>query len=226
MTNNPIEGRRPVKSRRWPIFRRLAGWLSETRITPNTISVSSGVFGCLAGILLAGTSWTSGDPLRLTCYIAAAVMIQFRLIANLLDGMVAVEGGKSSPVGGLFNEVPDRISDVAVLVGAGYSLSAIAPLGYAAALVALFVAYVRAVGGSEGVGQCFQGPMAKPQRMAIMTAACLACGLAILLGAAAPAIAILMNASLSLIVAGGAVTAWRRLSSIAQRMREQHVRTV
>jgi hypothetical protein len=45
-------------------------------------------------------------------------------------------------------------------------------LGWAAALVAVFVAYVRALGASVGAGQLFLGPMAKPHRMALMTAMC------------------------------------------------------
>ena len=43
---------------------------------------------------------------------------QYGLLANLLDGLVAVEGGRRSPTGELFNEVPDRVSDVLVLAGA------------------------------------------------------------------------------------------------------------
>jgi len=43
-------------------------------------------------------------------------------VCNLLDGMVAIEGGLKTPAGELFNDVPDRISDPLILVGAGYDL--------------------------------------------------------------------------------------------------------
>ena len=56
-----------------------------------------------------------------------------------LDGLVAVEYGKGSATGALFNEVPDRIADSAVLVGAGYAATGWVTLGYVAALLALFV---------------------------------------------------------------------------------------
>ena len=75
-------------------------------------------------------------------WLAAAVFIQLRLIANLLDGMVAVEGRKGGPTGDLWNEAPDRISDAAIFIGAGYAAGSASVLGFAAALVAVFVAYV------------------------------------------------------------------------------------
>ena len=61
-----------------------------------------------------------GDPASCTGDIFDP--IQLRLIANLLDGLVAVEGGKRTPTGELYNEAPDRIADTAVLVGAGYAV--------------------------------------------------------------------------------------------------------
>jgi phosphatidylglycerophosphate synthase len=54
-------------------------------------------------------------------WFGAAACIQFRLLCNLLDGMVAVEGGKGSVTGPIYNEAPDRIADVLILIGAGYS---------------------------------------------------------------------------------------------------------
>jgi len=49
------------------------------------------VFGCGAGTSLAATAHVEGWMLR-ACWLGAAACIQLRLIANLLDGMVAVEG--------------------------------------------------------------------------------------------------------------------------------------
>jgi phosphatidylglycerophosphate synthase len=43
--------------------------------------------------------------------VATAACIQLRLLCNLLDCMVAIEGGKSAPTGALFNEMPDRFAD-------------------------------------------------------------------------------------------------------------------
>ena len=164
-------GRRPLKTRDWPFFKKLAAWLARSGATPNGISFASIVFGCLAGAALAMTSHFDGWALRCG-WLAAAAFIQLRLIANLLDGMVAVEGGKGGPTGELWNEAPDRISDAAIFLGAGFAAGSDPLLGMGAALVAVFVAYVRALGASVGAGQIFLGPMAKPHRMAVMTLAC------------------------------------------------------
>ncbi len=164
-------GRRPLKTRDWSFFKNLAARLARGGATPNAISFASIVFGCLAGAALAGTSQVHGWALR-GCYLAGAAFIQLRLIANLLDGMVAVEGGKGGPTGDLWNEAPDRVSDAAIFIGAGYAANCAPVLGWVAALIAVFVAYVRALGASVGAGQLFLGPMAKPHRMFVMTVTC------------------------------------------------------
>jgi phosphatidylglycerophosphate synthase len=144
-----------------------------------------------------------------------------RLIANLLDGMVAVEGRKGGPVGDLWNEAPDRVSDTAIFIGAGYAAGSEPVLGFGAALVALFVAYIRALGASVGVGQVFLGPAAKQQRMAYMTF--VAVYSAIFPGAAlwpmhrTPAIQFI----LVFIIGAGVGTVWLRLARIARLLREK-----
>ncbi|QDV47624.1 CDP-alcohol phosphatidyltransferase [Stieleria neptunia] len=217
---NEVEGRRPLKTRQWKVFQYAAERLAQTRVTPNMISTASIVFGVIAGLSLAGTSLAESSGALAILYLAAAGCMQLRLIANLLDGMVAVEGGKASPVGVLYNEVPDRISDAAILIGAGYSLASRAELGLAAAVVAVFVAYVRAIGSSAGAGEVFAGPMAKPQRMALMTFGCVLCAF-LSLASSGPTgrwQAPVMGAVLGLIIVGGVITSVRRLRIISETL--------
>ena len=103
------------------------------------------------------------SDIRALALLVAAAAIQLRLLCNLVDGMLAVEGF-SSKAGDIYNDLPDRVSDVLILVGAGYSARdlAYAPaLGWCAAVLAVLTAYVRVLGGSLGVTQHFVGPMAK-----------------------------------------------------------------
>jgi phosphatidylglycerophosphate synthase len=214
-------GRRPLKSRDLPLFKNLAAGLARAGATPNGISFASILFGCCAGAALAGTS-QSGGSLQSVYWLVAAVAIQLRLIANLLDGMVAVEGRKGGPTGDLWNEAPDRVSDAAIFIGAGYAAGSLPALGYAAALMAVFVAYVRALGASVGAGQCFLGPQAKPQRMALMTGVCVLSAIvprySTLIGEQPlPAVAL----ALWIVIVGGAITAWRRLAFIADFLRRK-----
>ncbi|WP_092048492.1 CDP-alcohol phosphatidyltransferase family protein [Planctomicrobium piriforme] len=203
------------------MFQRLAAALAKSGITPNAISVASVFAAVAAGCCLAATSFVSDELIRRLLCFAAAVCIQLRLIANLLDGMVAVEGGKASAVGELYNEVPDRLSDPAILIGAGFASGGCPILGLTAALTSVFVAYVRAIGASVGAGQVFLGPFAKPQRMALMALTCLALTLLPIqyqpvhektgIG--------LMGVSLGVIIVGCVVTSIRRLRVIAAKMR-------
>jgi phosphatidylglycerophosphate synthase len=167
--------RRPIAARRWPIWQHMAKWMAHQGVSPNAISLAGMGCGMAAGLALAATG-SAGGAERFA-WLAGAALIQLRLLANLLDGMVAIESGRASAVGELYNEVPDRVSDTAVLVGAGYAVGGDIVLGYLAACAALFTAYVRTMGKAAGAPQEYCGPMAKQQRMALLTVVALYCGL-------------------------------------------------
>jgi phosphatidylglycerophosphate synthase len=209
-----IEARRPLKSRESRWAQRLAAWLARHDVPPNLISVASIVLAALAGASLLATRWTADWRVRAGLMIAAIAGIQGRLLCNLLDGMVAVEGGKGTRCGEMFNDLPDRISDSIILVCAGYAASRQygAILGWAAAVLAIMTAYVRVLGRSIGSAVHFAGPMAKPHRMAMLTAAC----------AAAAVVGAwnwhrrVISIALCIIIAGCAVTIARRLRLIVR----------
>jgi phosphatidylglycerophosphate synthase len=163
---------------RRPIATRNAGWaqglarrLARSRITPNQISIASMGAACIAGGAFWAAGYTGGIT-RILLLLLAAAFCQARLICNLLDGMVALEGGKREASGPFWNEFPDRVADILILAGAGLGIANPA-LGFAAATMAVFTAYVRELGRATGAPSDFCGPMAKPHRMAVMTLAAL-----------------------------------------------------
>lgn len=222
MSQEPyVPERRPIASRNHALSIRAASLLAGMGVTPNTISTMGMVAGMLAGIAFACTATTNWGWLL---FLVAAAMMQLRLIANMLDGMVALQTKKASPVGELFNEVPDRVSDTAIFIGAGYAAGAMPELGYLAAVGALLTAYVRAEGKVAGAQQEFCGPMAKQQRMAVLTFACLYA--ALVPSAWQPQITSLpgrgiIAAALALIAVGSFVTAVRRLWRIASALKRK-----
>ena len=138
--------------------------LVRSGVTPNAISVISIAFALVGAALLLHARTPAG-------LIGAALCVQLRLLCNLLDGMVAIEGKRQSPTGALYNEIPDRVADSLFIVALGYAVAQ--PwLGWFGALAAAVTAYIRVLGGSLGLPQDFRGPMAKPHRMAALTAAC------------------------------------------------------
>lgn len=200
--------RRPLKSRdtRWAAT--ASAWLARRSVQPNAISLASILFAALAGACLLLSRGAHPVACALL-YIAAAVFAQMRLLCNLLDGMVAVEGGFQTKSGEVFNDLPDRVSDLLILVPAGYALSRFAwgpELGWLAGSLAVLVAYIRVLGGSAGLTQSFMGPMAKPHRMATLTVG-LACGAA---GAIGGHQETLLLVALLVIVAGSILTFVRR----------------
>lgn len=208
--------RRPLKSRQaaWAI--RSADWLIARRVQPNLISLMSIVCAAVSGFCLA-ISPGAGWGLRGLLYVLAATCIQLRLLCNLLDGMVAVGGGMQSRVGEIFNDLPDRISDCFILMGAGYAIRQFQfgiELGWLAALLAVMTAYVRVLGGSLGLKQNFIGPMAKPHRMATMTGALILAALAA--GWARDTLIIAL--ALCIVVLGCAVTLCRRIARLMQEI--------
>lgn len=195
----------------------LARWLARAGARPNGVSILGIVIAFGAGLALA-VSADRAPSTRALLLVAAAVGIQLRLLCNLLDGMLAVEGGLKSKTGDIYNELPDRLADIFILLGAGYSVRHLPygeTLGWAAALAAVFTAYIRQMGGALGVTQPFIGPMAKQHRMFTLTVTCI-------LSAAETATAMpprVMRAGLILIVVGSLVTAARRTHRIASEVR-------
>jgi phosphatidylglycerophosphate synthase len=171
------ENRRPIKQRERGYAKWLTRVLVKSGVSPNFISFTSIVFAALAGLCFyaIALATTAGD--RALLCLGAALFCQLRLLANMMDGMVAVEAGKGGPDGPVWNELPDRFADIFVLVGAGYCVSRLgladASLGWAAAVAAVMTAYVREVARSAGAPADFSGPMAKPHRMFWMTVAAL-----------------------------------------------------
>jgi phosphatidylglycerophosphate synthase len=204
--------RRPLKSRDTALAQRIARRLAVSSVTPNQISAVSIVFAALAGLAF----WLSasvGDPARTLCLIFAALGIQARLLCNLFDGMVAIEGGRKSPTGAFWNEFPDRVSDILILVGMGLGAGS-AALGWAVAALAVLAAYVREMGSTGGHSPDFSGPMAKPHRMAAATLAAL---LQILAAWIVPAWDIL-EIALWILLAGTVLTVVRRSRTLLRRL--------
>jgi len=161
--------RRPIASRDAGWAREMARRLAASQITPNQISQASVGFALLAGAAF----WASaqvGDVVRALLLLLGAASCQGRLICNLLDGMVAIEGGRKAPDGPFWNEAPDRAADILILTGLGLG-AGMPVLGWAAAALAVLTAYVRELGRAEAMPADFSGPLAKPQRMALVTGA-------------------------------------------------------
>lgn len=230
MRDAPTPGRTrreiPQRGTRWAA--RTAAALAALRLTPNGISVLSVVVSIGAAAALLGSAY--GGP-RGVLLVLAAVLVPLRLLCNMLDGMLAVEHGLRTPTGDLFNELPDRLADLVVIAAAGYATGGAfvrrgvdigALVGWLAASAAVLTAYVRTLGNANGVGNFFDGPLAKPHRMWVLVAACL-------VSLAEPGLGwprgVVLLVALVVIALGSAVTVVRRLRRIAAALRAREARS-
>ena len=205
--------RRPLKTRKHPLAKTATQWLIEHNVRPNTISLSS-IAMALIGASSLFLSLTDNPISRSFWLVFAALFIQLRLLCNLLDGMVAVEGKQSSPVGEMFNDIPDRIADALFFIAAGYASLHFwgVELGWSAAVLSIMTAYIRTLSASMGAPTLFLGPMAKQHRMALLTAGCL-------LTALSPWLSFFSHAlsfTLIIVVIGSIITCYRRIHATYQ----------
>lgn len=206
--------RRPLRARDAGFWIPLAYLLVQFGITPNVVSLIGLATGMLTGLLLASTNIIEPGIYQRIIWILVVFTALFRGASNILDGVIAVETRKTSPVGMLWNEVPDRISDAAALIGAGYAYGGEPILGWAAALVAIFVSYIRVQCRVAGFPMDYSGPMAKPARMLVVCVAAVwmvvvPSSLYLRWGLSGSYGVIVL--ALAVIIAGGVVTVIRRL---------------
>jgi len=104
------------------------------------------------------------------CLLIIAPLLCFlRLWFNMLDGMVAVAANRASLQGEIINDLPDRISDIVIFVGAAHSGWMHPLIGYWTVISALLTAYVGLFGQALGVSRQFGGVMSKPWRMVVLS---------------------------------------------------------
>ena len=211
--------RRPIASRDKSWAKRAAKFLAARGVSPNAVSLASVVFALLAAICLVFAPRVDEKWLQIALFLGAAVGIQLRLLCNLFDGMLAVEWGKGSALGPIWNDFPDRPADVLILCGCGFAggPSWMPFLGFGAAMLALLTAYTRVLGSAIGGGEHFVGPMAKQQRMAIGTVGCVLAALETVFSAPPRALFL----ALIVVVLGCILTTARRLQLIAATLQAE-----
>ena len=204
--------RRPLKSRGTAWAAATARLALASGISADGVSIL-GIVISLAGA--AALVFGFANPWH---FLIGAAAVQLRLLCNMLDGMVALEGGRKSVYGPIYNEIPDRLEDSLLLVAGGYAAGGAGlVLGLTAALLAALCAYVRLLGGTLGQPQDFSGPQAKPHRMFVLTVGLIAAFAASLVNGDPGRWLII---ALGLICIGTLLTIIRRTLRIAARLHE------
>src|SRR3954451_24716194 len=91
-----------------------------------------------------------------------------RLVLNLLDGALARSTGRSHPRGELYNEVADRVADIALLTPVAFVPGAQRETVFLGVLGAVLASFVGITTRAAGGQRLYQGVLAKPGRMVLL----------------------------------------------------------
>lgn len=98
-------------------------------------------------------------------FLVIPILLLLRITLNALDGMVAQATGKARPFGEVLNEVADRLSDAAILLGIAVSPLSSLAWGAPAVVLVLLSSYVGILGKAVGAGRQYGGLLGKADRM-------------------------------------------------------------
>ena len=143
-----------------PLIERLA----RQGVSPDAVTLAAIPVGIAAGALLLLS------PAAPVALLGVPVLAALRLALNLIDGALARHTGRIHARGELYNELGDRIADVAFLAPVAFLPGAdrtTVLLGVAGALFASFAGVAPRAAGGERI---YRGILSKPGRMILLAA--------------------------------------------------------
>jgi CDP-diacylglycerol--glycerol-3-phosphate 3-phosphatidyltransferase len=152
-----------INARLLPVVDRLAA----AGITPDQVTLAA------IPVALAGGAALLLSPQASWLLLIVPLLVILRLVLNLVDGNLARRTGRMHPRGELFNEVGDRIADVAFLAPVTVLPGAMPVAVLLGVLVAVLASYVGVAVKAAGGERLYRGVLSKPGRMALLAITCL-----------------------------------------------------
>ncbi len=184
-----------INARLVPLVDRLAA----AGVTPDALTLGAVPVGVAGGLCLFGSR---------SVHILLAIvplLVVVRLVLNLLDGNMARRTGRIHPRGELYNEVGDRLADIAFLAPVAWLPGADSAIVLAGVGTALLASYIGVANKAAGGKRLYRGILSKPGRMVLLVV----CSLwALVAGPGAPAPWAVFG---PVLLAGAALTALERL---------------
>jgi len=136
-----------------PLAKSLS-WVDPDHVSYAATLVAMGTALCL--INAAGHHWL---------LLVGIVTIFLRMTLNTIDGVMAIARGKKTLVGEVVNALPDRYSDVFLMLGFVFSPLCDQTLAIIAMVTVWLVSYTGMLGKAVGVSWQHQGPLGKVERL-------------------------------------------------------------
>ncbi len=140
--------------------------LARAGVTPDMLTVAA------VPTALVGTACLLLSPQAPALLLAVPVLIVLRLVLNLLDGNMARRTGRTHARGELYNEVGDRLADIAFLAPVAFLPGANTGLVLLGVLGAVMASYVGITTRAAGGPRLYRGVLSKPGRMALLIVCC------------------------------------------------------
>jgi CDP-diacylglycerol--glycerol-3-phosphate 3-phosphatidyltransferase len=152
-----------VNARLIPLVDRLAA----AGATPDQVTLAAVPIAVVAGASLL----ISPDvPVLL---LVVPLLIVVRIVLNVIDGNMARRTGKIHPRGELYNEVGDRLADIAFLAPVAFLPGASPHVVLLGVLTGVMASYVGITAKAAGGERIYRGILSKPGRMALLAACCI-----------------------------------------------------
>jgi CDP-diacylglycerol--glycerol-3-phosphate 3-phosphatidyltransferase len=147
-----------VNTRLVPLVDRL----SRAGVTPDQVTLAA------VPVALVGGACLLASPQVPVLLLAVPLLIVIRIVLNLIDGNLARRTGRIHPRGELFNEVGDRLADIAFLAPVAWLPGASASLVLLGVLGGVRASYVGITSRAAGGERIYRGILSKPGRMALL----------------------------------------------------------
>src|SRR6478672_10677936 len=138
----------------------LVNRLATAGVSPDAVTLAAIPVAVVGGVALLASPLVP----------AVLLLVAVRLILNLVDGALARSTGRTHPRGEVFNELGDRLADIALLVPVAFLPGAqreTVLLGVTGAVLASFVGVTARAAGAQ---RLYGGVLSKPGRMILLAA--------------------------------------------------------
>ncbi|ODR93506.1 hypothetical protein AUC70_11605 [Methyloceanibacter stevinii] len=147
-----------LKPRFQALLRPIAGRLVHIGATANGVTLAALILSVAQGAAIA--LWPDARwPLLLL-----PITLFVRMALNAIDGIMAKEHGQKTPVGALFNELSDVVSDAALYLPFALIAGVNAPLVVLVVIVSVIAEMVGVLGPMIGASRRYDGPFGKSDR--------------------------------------------------------------
>ena len=138
--------------------------LARAGISPDAVTLAAIPVGVLAGVCILAS------PAVPVLLLVVPVLAAVRLILNLIDGALARRTGLMHARGEFYNEVGDRLTDLAFIVPVAFVPGADRTTVLLGAIGAVLASYAGVATRAAGGERVYRGILSKPGRMVMVSA--------------------------------------------------------